>query len=161
MQVVDLIKTLMTQHGLTELGWVLTLDNSVSRAGSCCYSSKTISLSKHLVHAAKHELADVKNILLHEIAHALAGQGRGHGAHWREIAVRIGCDGRRCHSLELKPHAQVLACVLCGHVNAVRHRICRKYWRNAKCASCSVQGSVTVVSRETWDTIERFAKVAD
>lgn len=159
-RVQELAKALMAEHGLTQKGWVLTLDNSVSRAGCCSYTSKTISLSKHLVRMEKHELADVENILLHEIAHALAGPGQGHGKEWKEIAVKIGCDGQRCHSLELKPHPHVLACVMCGHVNALRHRICRKFWNNRKCSSCDVQGSVTVLPRQSWETIERFTKEA-
>lgn len=156
-QLVDLVTTLMGQHGLTEKGWVFVLDNSVSRAGCCFHHTKTVSMSKHLSHSKEHGMDEVRNILLHEIAHALAGPGAKHGVEWKEIALRIGCDGHRCHNLELKPHSQVLACVLCGFVNGVRHRVCRNYWRKATCARCGVLGSVTVVSRNTWETILKFA----
>jgi plasmid stabilization system protein ParE len=38
----------------------------------------------------------VRDTILHEVAHALAGPKAKHGPVWREVAVRIGCSGRRC-----------------------------------------------------------------
>lgn len=44
--------------------------------------------------------AEVRETILHEIAHALAGPRAGHGARWREIAHRIGSTGERCVSAQ-------------------------------------------------------------
>lgn len=151
-QLARLVQDLMSEHGLTALGWVFMLDDCVARAGCCHHSDKTISLSKHIMHQAE---VDIRNVLLHEIAHALAGPGHGHGKFWRDIALRIGNDGLRCHSLELKPPSSALACVLCGSVNALRHRVNRQFWRKATCSACATQGSITVLSSETVDTIVR------
>jgi hypothetical protein len=40
----------------------------------------------------------VRDTVLHEVAHALAGPQHGHDRVWRSIAVRIGCSGERCVS---------------------------------------------------------------
>ena len=39
---------------------------------------------------------NVKNTLLHEIAHALAGHEHNHDEVWKATARSIGCDGCRC-----------------------------------------------------------------
>jgi predicted SprT family Zn-dependent metalloprotease len=45
---------------------------------------------------------EVRETILHEIAHALAGpKVRAHGREWGEIALRIGCNGRRCYGDEV------------------------------------------------------------
>merc|ERR1711964_110891 len=38
----------------------------------------------------------IKNTLLHEIAHAIAGQEHHHDKVWKKIALSIGCNGERC-----------------------------------------------------------------
>lgn len=150
-----MVHAVMEEHGLTALGWVFALDDSVARAGCCQHGDKIISLSKHIL---KHDAKDVRNILLHEVAHALAGPSQGHSPRWKEIALRIGNDGRRCHSLELRAPTNALTCVLCGYVNALRHRVKREFWREATCACCAVRGSITVLSQETLETIVRVKK---
>jgi hypothetical protein len=42
----------------------------------------------------------VRETILHEIAHALAGPRAGHGPRWRAIAHRIGSTGERCVSAQ-------------------------------------------------------------
>ena len=45
---------------------------------------------------------EVKNTILHEIAHALDFCIRGKSAHdyiWKSIAIEIGCDGKRCYDV--------------------------------------------------------------
>ncbi|WIM99308.1 SprT-like domain-containing protein [Actinoplanes oblitus] len=83
---------LMARHGLTR--WRLTFDDAKTRAGVCRMERREIGLSRPLIRLYSAE--QVTETVLHEIAHALAGPGHGHDATWREIAVRIGCSGRRC-----------------------------------------------------------------
>jgi hypothetical protein len=45
---------------------------------------------------------ETMNTIRHEIAHFLAGPGHGHDAHWRAIALSIGCDGKRCHDTKVE-----------------------------------------------------------
>lgn len=87
---------LVAEHGLT--GWRVAFDNAKTRAGACRYGSRTISLSRELT--ALHAAEEVRDTILHEIAHALAGHAHGHDAVWAATAKRIGCSGTRCVSAD-------------------------------------------------------------
>ena len=43
----------------------------------------------------------MRETILHEIAHALAPRGAGHGPVWRALAQSIGCNGSRCYGSEV------------------------------------------------------------
>jgi predicted SprT family Zn-dependent metalloprotease len=85
-------RELMDQHGLA--GWQLVLDRAKQRAGVCRYDSRTIGLSAALMQL--YDEAQVRETVLHEIAHALVGPGAGHGPQWLAMARRIGSTGERC-----------------------------------------------------------------
>jgi len=87
---------LMNEHGLLDDGWKFKLDGAKRRFGLCMYRTKVISLSKALVEL--NEFDQVKDTILHEIAHALVGAGHGHDNVWRRKALEIGCNGKRCYS---------------------------------------------------------------
>jgi predicted SprT family Zn-dependent metalloprotease len=90
--------TYMHLHELDD--WHFRFDRATTRFGCCHHRSKTISLSSALV--CLNEKSQVRDTILHEIAHALAGpKVRAHGREWREIALRIGCNGRRCYGDEV------------------------------------------------------------
>lgn len=107
-QVLVVANQLMNKHGLGLKGWNFQLDNAKVRAGQCRYDTKTISLSKQFVkHASDHEIRDT---VLHEIAHALAPK-RGHDSVWRQVALSIGCNGQRCHSLYFSEARYIQKCI--------------------------------------------------
>jgi predicted SprT family Zn-dependent metalloprotease len=85
---------LMQHHGLT--GWRLVFDNAKTRAGICRAVPREIGLSRVLTQL--HSEADVRDTILHEIAHALVGPAHGHDAVWRAKALAIGCSAKRCVS---------------------------------------------------------------
>jgi len=95
----SLAKELMRKHGLTTNGWSFVWIKAKTIHGICRYSSKFIGLSKPITEkiSKKH----VKNTILHEIAHALVGVGHGHDSVWRNKALEIGCNGKRCASVSL------------------------------------------------------------
>ena len=86
-----LASELMAEHGLS--GWTFRFDRARRRAGLCRYDRREISLSGPLT--ALYDEADVREVVLHEIAHALAGARHGHDAVWRATARAIGSTGRR------------------------------------------------------------------
>ncbi len=75
--------------------WSFRFDHAKSRVGLCIYNKKIISLSLHFVKVATSE--DIRNALLHEIAHALVGHCHGHDSVWKAKALEIGCNARRCY----------------------------------------------------------------
>jgi predicted SprT family Zn-dependent metalloprotease len=75
--------------------WSFGFDNAKTRAGLCSFDKHRITVSRHL--AGRYEDDEIHQILLHEIAHALAGPRVGHGPRWRTIARELGYDGKRTH----------------------------------------------------------------
>lgn len=106
-EVETLARELMNQHGLRT--WRLSFARSLSWAGRCWRSKKLIELS--LDYMEVYGYADARNVILHEIAHALdttryrtitlkngrkKKQQLHHDEVWKTIARRIGCTGDRC-----------------------------------------------------------------
>ena len=88
----ELAVSLIDQHGLT--GWRVDFDTAKRRAGVCRYEKRVIGLSAPLTRL--HDEMEVRDTVLHEIAHALVGASQGHNETWRQTAVSIGCSGTRC-----------------------------------------------------------------
>lgn len=86
--------SLMRRHGLD--GWMLAFDNAKTRAGVCRHDRRQIGLSQPLTRL--HSDDEVRDTLLHEIAHALVGPEHGHDGVWRAKARQIGSSGDRCIS---------------------------------------------------------------
>ncbi len=121
---------LLRQHGLD--GWSLAFDNAKRRAGVCRHGSRVIGLSAPL--ARLHAADEVRETLLHEIAHALAGPEHGHDAVWVARARSIGSTGQRCLPAEAPtPAAPWLGVCPAGHT-VERHR---RPERVASCLDCS------------------------
>lgn len=122
-------RELMDTHGLTE--WTLSYDRAKRRAGLCRYSTRTISLSRHLT--VLHSADEVRDTVLHEIAHALAGPDAGHGPQWRAAAVKIGASGQRTLAAEAAlPPAPWQGHCPAGH----EHQRYRRPSRPVSCTRC-------------------------
>jgi predicted SprT family Zn-dependent metalloprotease len=92
----NLCNELMKLHGITEKGYYFKWLNSKKMAGQCHYTYRQIGLSKHLTILADE--ADVKDTILHEIAHALC-PNHGHDRVWSRVARSIGANGLRCYGM--------------------------------------------------------------
>lgn len=118
---------LMTEHELD--GWTFAFDRAKTRLGNCRFDKKRITLSKW--HTEHNDPTTVRNTILHEIAHAIAGFDAGHGPRWKAVARSIGCDANRCGSSDA-PRVYTVegTCPNCGHT-------ARGYRRNrVACGSC-------------------------
>ncbi len=93
----DMLSRELAAHGLAARGWTGGLDAALRRLGLCTYGRKRITLSRHLT--TLNGEAEVRDTILHEIAHALAweehGVNCGHDARWQRIAARIGARPER------------------------------------------------------------------
>ncbi len=136
---------LMARHGLLALGWRFEFDRATRRFGLCDFKRKTISLSRRLT--LLNDPGEIRNMILHEIAHALLPQGTGHGRAWRELAISIGCDGKRLHSAATEAR-WIATCPACGkQVERQRQR------ESLACARCC-KGAYDPRFRFTWRRIE-------
>lgn len=88
-----LARQLLDAHGLGD--WRFGWDRARRRFGCCWSSRKLITLSKPLTEL--NDLAEVRDTLLHEIAHALVPGG--HTAAWRQKCQQIGARPQRCYSV--------------------------------------------------------------
>ena len=120
---------LMEKHNLSD--WRFEFDTAKRRFGVCRHRLKVIGLSKELI--LLNSVEQVKNTILHEIAHALTPRHK-HDDVWRAKAIEIGSDGNRCYSSQevetIKGNYQAV-CPICGHIHYKFRQIRVKY-------SCSV-----------------------
>jgi predicted SprT family Zn-dependent metalloprotease len=127
----QLATNLMRLHGLLP-AWSFDFDRSMVRFGKCNYTKKRISLSRHLVEMNAE--SEVRDTILHEIAHALAPRGAGHGPVWQALALSIGCNGRRCYGHEVARPAPKHKGT-CPTCKRVIHRHRRTVLACGKCAT--------------------------
>lgn len=120
-----LARQLMNKHML--YGWHFEFDNSRRRFGVCNYTEKRIGLSKALTQMNRK--AQVKDTILHEIAHALVGPGHGHNKTWKAMCRKIGAIPKRCYSTDKvkSPQARYIGeCPSCKKT-FTRDRLSREY----------------------------------
>jgi predicted SprT family Zn-dependent metalloprotease len=112
--------------------WSFGFDNAKTRAGLCNYTDRRISVSKYL--AARYEDDEIHQVLLHEVAHAIAGTRAGHGAKWKAVAADLGYEGKRLHDGETaNEFAPWVGTCPAGHL----HYRYRKPARALACGQCS------------------------
>ncbi len=97
-------RDLMDEHGLE--AWTFRFSAAQGRLGECREREKLIRLSRR--HAVKGAPREVRDTILHEIAHALAGANAGHGPAWKAVANRIGATpkARAEESEDTREHRQ-------------------------------------------------------
>jgi len=90
LEVENQARDLMNHHGLED--WSIEFNDTRKQLGACIYAKKRIVLSRSMIlHKSPEQVTDV---ILHEIAHALAGWDAGHGQKWKAIATRLGAHPR-------------------------------------------------------------------
>lgn len=112
--------------------WSFGFDHAKRRAGLCNYTDRRITVSRHL--AARFDDDEIHQILLHEVAHAMAGVTAGHGPAWKRIAREIGYVGGRTHDGEIAAElAPWVGTCPAGH----EHVRFRRPTRQSSCGSCA------------------------
>lgn len=128
--------------------WTFAFDSAKRRAGLCNYTHRRISVSRYL--AAKFDDDEIHQVLLHEVAHAMAGSAAGHGPRWKKVARDLGYEGSRLHdgviATELAPWVGVCPG---GH----EHFRYRKPVRALACGKCTNRFDARHAIRWTQRTI--------
>ncbi len=101
---------LMKAHGLR--GWSFAFNRRKRSLGYCHYDRRTIELSIHFVE--RNGTDEIRDTLLHEIAHALVGPGHGHDAVWKRKCVQIGARPARCGQAVMPDGRWQARCGGCG-----------------------------------------------
>lgn len=125
---------LIEEH-LPGKNWRFRFDRANSRFGCCHDTLRLITLSKVLTELNDED--EVRNTILHEIAHALAGCEHHHDKVWKKKCVEIGARPQRCYSKftvttpDPKDPKYLLVCRNCGRT--------RRAWkkRYCSCGKCS------------------------
>ena len=87
----------MDKWGIAD--WKFVWDTrAVRRYGQCRYSKKEIGITKTLANI--NTIEETKDVVLHEIAHALTGRGHGHDAVWKRMCIKGGARPERCYKSE-------------------------------------------------------------
>ncbi len=127
----NLAKSLIAEHKLRR--WVFVFNRGKRTLGLCDYSRRRIELSMYFV--AHNDEVAVRDTVLHEVAHALAGEKAGHGPKWRAVCRRIGAAPKRLDHEAVMPRGHwVATCPTCGesHTRFRRPPLGRHYF----CRSC-------------------------
>ncbi len=124
----QLAERLMREHALlpgptqprTRKHWTFGFNNRKRCLGLCRFDAKRIELSAAFVQ--RNDEPAVRDTVLHEIAHALAGPKAGHGQAWKDACVRIGAKPERLdREADMPAGRWRAACPGCGHEHT-RHR---------------------------------------
>jgi predicted SprT family Zn-dependent metalloprotease len=112
--------------------WTFRFDHARKRGGVCNHKTHTISMSKYLCEL--WSLEECEQVMLHEIAHALAPSDHRHTKVWLDIARSIGYTGKTTHTNPIATHkAPWIGYCPAGHEY---HRFRKPYHRKESCPKC-------------------------
>lgn len=123
---------LMSAHGLAH--WKFGWNNRLKSFGVCSYRRQIIWLSKPLTLVCSED--EVRDTLLHEIAHAKTPFDRGHGVAWKQMAIAVGAKPVHCSTAKATIEGPWKAvCRNCG----TEHRRYGKPRKRRACGICCKQ----------------------
>ena len=153
MQLTDIQKLYVVEHnklvksGRLTTKYPLKFNNNKTRAGVCKYSPvPCIELSRIFINSPLVKPRDIRNTILHELAHAITGPyvRDAHGEEWKEAARSIGCDAQRCAPMFNTDSAYIVRCVDGCMVR--RHRKPTKFTNRV--FRCKAHGQALVVYKK-------------
>ena len=118
-------------YNLHNLGWGFEMNQHTQASGQCAYSrhrhmvcDDNIHLSEWLMYRLEGDKEVWRQVMLHEIAHAIDVEIRGLSAHddvWSKICRQIGNDGAHQVSVKFRDDVQlpfIVYCPTCGYETA-------------------------------------------
>lgn len=134
-------KALMTAHGVGRLEFAF--DNGKRRLGATHFTNvgskdhptwiaNRISLSRHYAVLIPHD--EIRDVILHEIAHALAGKEANHGPAFMRKCREVGAKPARCATPSARPPAPIEGrCLTCDMKVSEHHRMPRAIYVHRTC----------------------------
>lgn len=108
--IVQLAREMLRRNGLDISGWVFRFNRRTVHL-ALCTPKKTIELSQYLI-GFPHRI--IKELLLHEIAHALVGIAEGHGLRWKQKCVDLGIEPKVTYRIDMIfPPKYSSSCKIC------------------------------------------------
>jgi predicted SprT family Zn-dependent metalloprotease len=125
----SLCRQLMNEWELYD--WTFGWNNRTTALGVTNYRNKTITLSKPLTEV--NSLEEMRDTILHEIAHAKAGNQAGHGPVWKSWARTVGANPERTTDTAVSVAPKIIGtCPNCGETVG-QQRMPRKAWAHPQC----------------------------
>lgn len=124
--------------------WKLILDKSPSAKytlGITDYNFKVVKISYHFLRGPTTTEKEIRNTILHELAHVLVGSHHDHDKVWKTVALKIGCDGKVCSPMALPNAKFIMFCKKRCFANTYQTKPNNT---NKVCAKCF--GALTVKS---------------
>jgi predicted SprT family Zn-dependent metalloprotease len=109
--------------------WSFAFDRAKTRNGQCDFNKQRITLSHYFVEMNDEAL--VRETILHEIAHAIAGSAAGHGPRWQMVARNLGVRPL-ARKASMMPPGKWKGVCSCGYP----HNLHRKPKRLYFCRTC-------------------------
>src|SRR6187402_3208733 len=94
--------------------WKFKFCKSKNVLGKCSYNDEIIYISLYFAQVAS--LEDIKDVVIHEICHAIAGPNvQSHGKIWKALCIKHGCKPIRCGKIvEGMPAKYIGICPICN-----------------------------------------------
>lgn len=126
----QMARELIAQHAP---GYRFAWSNARTIFGQCDYTNRTISLSRPVTRI--NDAAEVRDTILHECAHAIAGAGAGHGPAWKHAVRMLGGNPSRTSDAENGRDAAPWVGT-CPNGHSIGARFFRKPRVQRSCALC-------------------------
>jgi len=121
--VINMARRLMSKF--LDESWSMRFMNSKSSAGICDYNFRNILLSRFaVIHLS---MVQIREIILHEIAHALVGWRNNHNKIWKKMSLRIGASGQTKYTFHLSCPTFILFCGCCERERFVKRKKVERY----------------------------------
>lgn len=119
-EIQDFARQTMNTYGFAHVP--LKWDNARRRLGCVLFRRSDhapVALSLSQVIVPHLSDADARDVVLHEVAHLIAGHAAGHGPKWKHACVVVGAKPERTtdavpDSVRIKHASVVLTCQKCG-----------------------------------------------